>query len=110
MFNLKSVKKIIKSLMRSFGIEVSRYDLQATQFGRFVAALQAFEINLVLDVGANEGQFGESLRESGYIGEIVSFEPLKASPRSEANPQDAPGCCRLLAGCALTMLRTKRKM
>jgi FkbM family methyltransferase len=32
-------------------------------------------IDLVIDVGANEGQFGSMLRKLGYTGEIVSFEP-----------------------------------
>jgi FkbM family methyltransferase len=33
-------------------------------------------INLVLDVGANVGQFGLSLRNRGYAGQIMSFEPV----------------------------------
>lgn len=77
--DLKSIKKNIKHLMHLAGIEMYRYDPTATQFGRFLAALETFNIDLIVDVGANKGQFGESLRESGYSGGIVSFEPLKTA-------------------------------
>jgi FkbM family methyltransferase len=45
---------------------------------RRAALIENRNINLVLDVGANQGQFGRSLREQcAYAGRIVSFEPLR---------------------------------
>ena len=40
------------------------------------AILRELRINCVIDVGANVGQFGRTLRRVGYQGRIASFEPL----------------------------------
>ncbi|MDD9304538.1 MAG: FkbM family methyltransferase [Desulfobacter sp.] len=37
----------------------------------------ALSIDLVLDVGANNGGYGTMLRQMGYKGHIISFEPVK---------------------------------
>jgi FkbM family methyltransferase len=41
--------------------------------------LAKLAINCVLDVGANQGQYGMVLRGLGYKGWILSFEPIKAN-------------------------------
>jgi FkbM family methyltransferase len=38
--------------------------------------LSHHKVNTIFDIGANEGQFGVLLREIGFEGKIVSFEPL----------------------------------
>jgi FkbM family methyltransferase len=60
----------VRSLLRRRGFELSWY--------AFPKLLATAKPDIVLDVGANEGQYAESLREAGYRGRIVSFEPLKA--------------------------------
>jgi FkbM family methyltransferase len=54
------------------------------------SALEANEIEIILDVGANIGQFAQSMRQIGYKGRIISFEPvgvlferLKAASRND---------------------------
>ena len=41
--------------------------------------IESRKIGTVIDVGANIGQFGESLRADGYRGRIVSFEPTQSA-------------------------------
>jgi FkbM family methyltransferase len=45
----------------------------------FLAECRAQAVDVILDVGANIGQFASGLRRSGFQGQIVSFEPLSAA-------------------------------
>lgn len=46
---------------------------RSTTLRRFFAT---HPIDLVIDAGANLGQFGQSIRNKGYSGRILSFEPV----------------------------------
>jgi FkbM family methyltransferase len=72
-------KSIIKSTFRFFGMEINRYTPSASQTAQIVSSLRKFEIDLIFDVGANQGQFARELRSGGYSGDIVSFEPLSSA-------------------------------
>lgn len=73
------IRKKIKNVFRAFGVDVKKYAPESRTGTLFLKMLQEHNINLFFDIGANEGQFGQSLRETGYKGRIVSFEPLSAA-------------------------------
>ena len=69
----------MKSLFHSCGIEVRRLSIDTSEQLRIKTLLEHHGIDLVLDVGANTGQFGTFLRELGYRGTIASFEPIPSA-------------------------------
>lgn len=66
----------LKCILRRFGIEARRYGVQTSPSAQLGKILTHLGIELVFDVGAHEGQYGQELRALGYTGRIVSFEPL----------------------------------
>lgn len=71
-----SFKATIRTAFRKLGLEIRRYVPPTSPTEGLVASLRKFDIDLVLDVGANKGQFASEIRHWGYTGRIVSFEPL----------------------------------
>ena len=64
-------------LARSFGYElISIKKHFPTLESHLKNLFRELSINLVLDVGANNGGFGRMLRSIGYRGQICSFEPV----------------------------------
>lgn len=60
-------------------------DLQRVQLP---ALFEMYGVNCVVDVGAHEGEYATRLRDGGYDGRIVSFEPV---PRAFAELERAAG-------------------
>lgn len=64
--------------------QIFRKFLRNAGFSRRIApdfndVMKANSIDLVLDVGANDGSYGREIRDRGYEGAIISFEPNPAA-------------------------------
>lgn len=68
---LSFLKPAVLRLLRRKGRVISKYPL--AQY------LRQFEVDCVLDVGANVGQYVHEIRSLGYGGRIESFEPLPSA-------------------------------
>lgn len=73
------MKQILKRLLNRAGVDVVRYHPVPHHLQRRAHLLRRFAPDVVLDVGANAGLYGREVREIGYRGRIVSFEPLSTA-------------------------------
>lgn len=71
------IRDTAKSFARSLGYEIRRTGSHF--YKRPIDFIRSRNVDLVVDVGANIGQYGESLRKDGFEGWIVSFEPTGAA-------------------------------
>lgn len=76
----RKIKNVAGRLLRNCGVDIVRYPYRDHSRLRSTLSqiFDALEIDCVLDVGANEGQYGQQLRAMGYKGWILSFEPLSS--------------------------------
>jgi FkbM family methyltransferase len=74
-FDAGLIRNNVKRLVRRAGVDVVRYPGRNPAHAR-ARLLRHLGVDLVFDVGANCGQYGDELRDHGYGGRLVSFEPL----------------------------------
>jgi len=69
------MKKIIKSILQRFGYDIIRYIPLNSMSAQLRKIYQEHSFDIVLDVGANVGNYARDLRILGFNGKIVLFEP-----------------------------------
>lgn len=101
------IKKSIKTILRNFlGIEIFwtrnvPLSIENITNAQMVASLRKFEIDMVFDIGANKGQFASDIRDSGYTGRILSFEPLSSAYTELINASARDDMWEVYPRCAL---------
>jgi len=71
----------LQRLARRLGYDLTPRAKARPLQAQLIAVLERFAVSCVIDVGANAGQYGATLREWGYAGRIVSFEPQPEAHR-----------------------------
>jgi len=69
-------KSALRNVGRQIGFDIRLNGINSRDDLRFVHFLKMHNIDTVLDVGANRGQFATQLFKAGYEGHVISFEPL----------------------------------
>tara|TARA_A100001015_G_C14629876_1_gene571253 strand:+ start:394 stop:615 length:222 start_codon:yes stop_codon:yes gene_type:complete len=70
------MKNFIKKIIYKLGFELKKYSVDSSYQARFKKMISFHNIDTVIDVGANIGQYGQELRRNGFQGKIISIEPL----------------------------------
>jgi len=75
--NKSTLLKLKRAFNSTLGIEIIKYPTD--ELNRRIKLLQHHKIDVIIDIGANIGQYGGEMRALGFKGEIISFEPIKAA-------------------------------
>lgn len=67
---------LLRPFAALFGYDIVRKSKDVFLERHLHNMLHKHGINTIIDVGANEGQYGKMLRNIGFTGTILSFEPL----------------------------------
>lgn len=81
------MKEALKRLFHSLGVDVRPYASRHFPARRRAEFFQDRRIDLVIDVGANRGQWSAEVRREGYRGRIICFEPLIAPFQALREPE-----------------------
>jgi FkbM family methyltransferase len=95
---MKLLRRVRTTAHRT-GLEVSQYFAGLDFSRQYVKQLHLHGVNVLLDVGANSGQYAHGIRRAGFRGRIISFEPLTGpfSLLKDKASKDPSWDCRQIA-------------
>src|SRR3954471_21099438 len=72
---MRIIKRAVRRLVQAAGYDFTKYRPDLSEKAQLARLLKVYSVNLVFDVGANCGEYGVQLRDGGYSGRIISYEP-----------------------------------
>lgn len=96
-----NIRTLIRKGLQHFGYDIVKVKYLSSRNEQMARLFDQHGISLVFDVGANIGQYAQSLREQGYRGRIVSCEPVSSafeSLRQRASGDSQWECLRCAVG------------
>ena len=74
------MKSLLKSFLRKFGYVLKKRNIRNEKFLSLEYFIEKLKCEVIIDVGANIGQFRKSLKENTNLStKIISIEPIKES-------------------------------
>ena len=73
------VKNSVNNLLSILNLYIQKKHPGVDSDDQLVKILAHFKINYIIDIGANIGQFSETILSTGFKGGIISFEPLSSA-------------------------------
>jgi len=86
-----------RNTMRKLGLDVAPFP----RLGKMEFHFPRYAVDVLIDAGANQGQYGLQAREAGFRGRIISFEPVKktfAQLQQQAEGDPAWECINIALG------------
>jgi len=84
-----------------FGYEIFNIKKHASLNSHLSNLINFYDIDVIIDVGANKGQFAKRIRQNGFKGRIFSFEPVQETfeiLKSESKGDDKWNIYKLALG------------
>jgi FkbM family methyltransferase len=71
------MKELLRRLVNRLGYDLQKINILRSHKERKKKLINDLFIDLLIDGGANEGQYVEEMRDLGFTGKIISIEPLQ---------------------------------